>query len=314
MAPTERMRLQKFLSDAGVASRRRAEELIRAGHVLVNEEIVDALPAFVDPRTDRVRVGGRIVKAQRFLYFLVHKPKGFVCTNRDPEGRPRAVDLLPEGAGRLFSVGRLDVDSTGLLLMTNDGELGERLTHPRYGVPKTYHAEVRGRISAEHAVQLKAGIHLAEGKAHAAQVELLHSGLDRSALMITLHEGRNRQVRRMLARLGHKVRRLKRTHIGPLSIRGLPVGACRQLSDAELEALRRLAEQGAVAAADARRGTRRTPSRRSGPSKKRSAPTGKSPVRPPRGTVAPPGRTPGGRRGRDPDRDGPRGPQRRVIY
>ncbi|MEW6251945.1 MAG: pseudouridine synthase, partial [Planctomycetota bacterium] len=228
-----KVRLQKFLSDAGVASRRRAEELIEEGHVLVNNEVVSALPAFVDPRQDRVVVDGVAVRLQKLEYWMVHKPKGFVSTNRDPAGRRRVIDLLPERAARLFPVGRLDVDSTGLLLLTNDGELSERLTHPRYGLPRVYHVEVRGRVPHDIVGRLRGGVHLAEGKARATQVELLHAGSDASVLLVTLREGRNRQVRRMLARLGYPVKKLKRVEFGPLNLKGLPLGAARQLSPRE---------------------------------------------------------------------------------
>lgn len=236
-------RLQKFLSDAGVASRRKAEELILEGAVLVNGEVVDELPAFVNPREDKVVANGVPVRPQRHEYFLVHKPKNVVCTNRDPAGRPLAVDLLPEMRARLFPVGRLDADSTGLLLMTNDGELAERITHPRYGVPKTYRAEVRGQVPNELTEKLRKGLYLSEGKVRVSEVEIVHAARERSVLMITLREGRNRQVRRMLARLGYPVKKLKRVQIGPLSVRRLPVGAARRLTPKELDALREALEE-----------------------------------------------------------------------
>jgi len=238
-AAPQPVRLQKFLSDAGVASRRHAEELILEGRVTVNGKVVDHLPAFVNPQTDRVTVDGSPVRLQKLEYFLLHKPKNVVCTNHDPAGRLRAIDLLPKLPMPLFPVGRLDADSTGLLLMTNDGELAERIMHPRYGVPKTYRAEVRGRVPNDLPQRLKQGVYLAEGRARAARVEIVHASRERSVLMITLHEGRNRQVRRMLARLGYPVRTLKRVQIGPLSLRGLPVGAARRLTPKELTVLRR---------------------------------------------------------------------------
>lgn len=247
-AAAGKVRLQKFLSDAGVASRRHAEELILAGHVLVNDRVVDELPAFVNPRSDRVFVDGALVRVQRPEYFILHKPKNVVCTHRDPAGRTRAVDLLPEQVGRLFPVGRLDADSTGLLLMTNDGELAEQITHPRFGIPKTYRAEVRGRVPTDLPEQMRRGVYLAEGKAQATHVEITHAARDESVLMITLREGRNRQVRRMLARLGYPVRALKRVQIGPLSLRGLPVGGARRLAPGEIAALRKALEQAAARA------------------------------------------------------------------
>jgi 23S rRNA pseudouridine2605 synthase len=251
------VRLQKFLSDAGVASRREAEEIILEGRVSVNGRMVDSLPAFVEPATDEVRVDGARVHVAAHQYWLVHKPKNVLCTNSDPAGRVRACDLLPPQAGRLFPVGRLDADSTGLLLMTNDGELAQRVTHPRFGVPKTYRVEVRGRVPADVGARMTRGVYLAEGRAAATEVEVTHRSDERSVLLVTLCEGRNRIIRRMLARLGFAVRTLKRVQIGPLSLRNLPVGAARQLSDQELELLRR-----AIKAERTR--ARRAPTRRPG--------------------------------------------------
>ncbi len=237
-APADRMRLQRFLSDAGVASRRHAEEYILAGRVLVNGEIVDTLPAFVDPEHDKVIVDGTPVRTARLRYFLVHKPKGVVCTTRDPARRPRAIDLLPPIREKLFPVGRLDEDSSGLLLMTNDGELTQQITHPRFGIPKVYWVETRGRVPRDLPARLREGVHLSEGRVRAAEVEVVRSSNERSILTITLREGRNRQIRRMLARFGFPVRNLKRIQIGPLELKGLPSGACRELSERELRALR----------------------------------------------------------------------------
>jgi 23S rRNA pseudouridine2605 synthase len=238
-APRDKIRLQKFLSDAGVASRRHAEDLILEGRVLVNDVIVDELPAFVDPNSDVVVANGVRVRPQHNEYFICHKPKGVVCTNRDPAGRIRAVDLLPPMRMRLFPVGRLDVESTGLLLMTNDGELAEQVTHPRYGIPKTYRVEVKGNVSGDLIEKMKAGVHLAEGKARASDVVIHHTSRERSVLTVTLREGRNRQVRRMLAKLNHPVKSLKRIEIGPLTLKGLPVGASRRLRDGEVRELKR---------------------------------------------------------------------------
>jgi 23S rRNA pseudouridine2605 synthase len=171
-------------------------------------------------------------------YFILHKPKGVVCTHKDPAGRLRAVDLLPPTGAPLFPVGRLDADSTGLLLLTNDGDLAQRITHPRYGIEKVYRAEVRKAVSPEIVDQMKAGMFFAEGKVRASNVEITHRGRDHGVLMITLREGRNRQVRRMLAKLGYPVRTLKRLFIGQLSLKGLPVGSARRLTPREVAALR----------------------------------------------------------------------------
>lgn len=232
------VRLQKLLSDAGVASRRRAEELILEGRVLVNDEIVNTLPAFAVPGADRIICNGELVRFEPPRYFMLHKPKGYLCTDSDPGGRPRAVDLLPPGLPKLFPVGRLDMESTGLLLMTNDGELSERVTHPRFGVPKVYRAEVRGKVGGDVTARLLGGVHVAEGRVSASQVRVVHSAHDRSMLEITLREGRDRLVRRMLAQCGHKVRRLTRIRIGPLTLKGLPLGAARRLTPRELADLR----------------------------------------------------------------------------
>lgn len=257
---TKRIRLQKFLSEAGIASRRHAEQMIEAGRVLVNDEVVDQLPAFVDPTCDRVIVDGIPVRKDAPEYFIMHKPRGVVCTNRDPAGRPRAIDLLPPIEARLYVVGRLDVDSSGLLLMTNDGELAEEITHPRLGIPKIYRVEVRGQVPGDIIEKMKKGVHLAEGKVSASDVEVVRRTRESSILKITLREGRNRQVRRMLAKFDHPVKTLKRVQIGPLSLRELPVGACRRITARELKELRK-----AVRVASARPAN--DASRRSGPHK-----------------------------------------------
>lgn len=233
------MRLQKFLSDAGVASRRRAEELILEGHVLVNDRLVDALPAFVDPQRDRVIVDGDPVRVQPLEYWMLHKPKGVACAVQDSAGRRRAIDFLPDGCPRMLVVGRLDVESSGLLLLTNDGELAQRIAHPRCGIPSLYRVEVRGQAEQDLAQRLKRGVHLAEGRASAMEAVVLHRSRDASALDVLLREDCNRQLRRMLARLGHKVTAMRRIEIGPLSLKGLPVGGCRRLNAWELGALRR---------------------------------------------------------------------------
>lgn len=263
-----KIRLQRFLSDAGVASRRRAEEMILEGRVLVNNRIVETLPAFVDPRSDRVIVDGDVVRVQPHVYFIMHKPKNVVCTNKDPAGRTRAIDLLPPDLPqRLFPVGRLDADATGLLLLTNDGELTEQLTHPRYGLPKVYRVEVRGRATPDVVERLQRGVYTSEGKARVTDVELAHSGADRSVLIITVREGRERLLRRMLANLGHPVKAMKRLQVGPLELKGLPLGACRRLSEAERRLLYEAIEESHAVAREASR-VRRAKRRRRGASTK----------------------------------------------
>lgn len=253
-----RVRLHKYLADNGVASRRQAEELVREGRVLVNDEIVDELPAFVDPTQDRVVVDGRLVRPQRLEYFLINKPRGVVCTHRDPEGRVRAVDLLPPDAARCFPVGRLDAESTGLLLMTNDGDLAQRVTHPRFGLPKRYRVTCKGRVPAELPEQMSKGVYLSDGKARADDVTVAHRGHSESILDITLHEGRNRQIRRMLARLGFPVKQLKRVAIGPLTSHKLPSGGARRLTREELSTLLRALPEAPAPLDRTRRKRRRT--------------------------------------------------------
>ena len=234
-----RERLQKVLAAAGFGSRRACEEMILAGRVRVNGRPVRSLPVLVNPDADEISVDGRRIRAERKVYYLLNKPKGVFCTQRDPAGRTRAVDLLVGVRERVYPVGRLDADSQGLLLMTNDGDLAAVLTHPRYGVPKTYRARVGGRIGSEHIEHLRRGVWLSGGKTRPARVRLVYGSGTHSVLEITLHEGRNRQVRRMLAKLGHPVRELTRIRIGRLSLRGLGPGQFRPLRPDEVAALRR---------------------------------------------------------------------------
>jgi 23S rRNA pseudouridine2605 synthase len=232
-------RLQKVMAEAGIASRRHCEQMIREGLVKVNGQVVTKLPVLVDPQQDRIVASGRRLKFEPKVYYLQNKPKKVVCTNYDPQGRRRAVDLLSGVKERVYPVGRLDADSKGLLILTNDGELANLLTHPRYGVVKTYVAQIKGRIAGEDLAKLKKGMYLAEGRASAEQVKILRRGPKRSLLEISLREGRNRQIRRMLLRLGHPVHQLTRVGIGRLTLRGLGLGKYRPLTDAEVKSLRR---------------------------------------------------------------------------
>lgn len=241
------IRIQKLLAEAGVASRRAVEQMVLDGRITVNRSPVTALPCFVDPDAgDQVHVDGQLVRLRggRCVYFLVNKPRGVVCTQQDPAGRPRVIDLVPGLRQRVYCVGRLDLDSTGLVILTNDGPLTQRLTHPRYGVPKTYVVQIDGRLSAEEVAKLKRGVHLDGRRTGAAAIKVLRRGRDKSLLQVTLTEGRNREIRRILARLGHKVRRLKRTAIGPVTDRGLKVGSFRPLRAFEVAKLRRLGAAG----------------------------------------------------------------------
>ena len=242
-------RLHKVMAEAGLASRRACERYVEEGRVAVNGRTVTSLPVWVDPSQDRIELDGKpVVTGQPTgpTYLMLNKPRRVISTNRDPEGRTRAIDLVPH-SHHLFCVGRLDADSTGLLLLTDDGDLAQRLTHPRYQVPKTYRVTIKGALDEEGIEKLRRGIYLADkdgasaAKAHAADVRLLRRDRDRTRLEITLREGRNREIRRMLARLGHRVHRLQRTAIGSLQLKGLASGEWRRLSRHELRALRETA-------------------------------------------------------------------------
>ena len=232
------LRLQKVLAAAGVDSRRKCEELILDGAVRVNRKVVDKLPAFVDPEKDLIIVNGRKIHAAQKVYFLLNKPRGVICTNRDPHGRKKAIDLV-SARERIFCVGRLDADTTGIIILTNDSELANRLTHPRYGLAKTYVVRVKGEIAGERLEKLKRGIWLAEGKTGRASVKILKRGHKESLIEVTIRQGLNRQVRRMLAKVGLPVRALTRTRIGKLTTRGLGVGKFRALTKAEVAYLKK---------------------------------------------------------------------------
>jgi 23S rRNA pseudouridine2605 synthase len=233
-------RLQKVLAAAGVDSRRKCEELILEGAVRVNRKVVDRLPAFVDAEKDVITVDGRRIAAVRKVYFLLNKPKRVICTNTDPQGRKKAIDLVP-AAERIFCIGRLDVDTSGLIILTNDSELANRLTHPRYGLPKTYVVRVKGQIVGRTAEKLKAGVWLAEGKTSGVSVKILERGHEESLIEVTVRQGLSQDIRRMLARVGLRVKSLRRTQIGKLTARGLGVGQFRRLSEAEVRHLKKTA-------------------------------------------------------------------------
>ena len=227
------------MAAAGVDSRRNCEELILDGAVRVNRKVVDELPAFADAEKDVITVHGKRVHAAQKVYFLFNKPKGVICSNSDPQGRKMAIDIV-KTAERIFCVGRLDVDTTGIIVLTNDSEMANKLTHPRYGLPKTYVVRVRGLIQGETAEKLKRGIWLSDGKTGRASVKILKRSYKESSIEITIRQGLNRQVRRMLAAVGLKVKSLKRTRIGRLNERGLGVGKFRRLSKAEVAYLKRV--------------------------------------------------------------------------
>jgi 23S rRNA pseudouridine2605 synthase len=235
------LRLNKYLAHAGVGSRRHSDDLIAAGRVKVNGEAIRDLGRRINPDTDKVSVDDHPVRAERHVYWAVHKPRGYLCTNHDPAGRPLALDLVPHVDQRVYTVGRLDEDSEGLLLLTNDGDLAQQLMHPRYGVEKTYEVQVAGSPSPADLRQLTTGVWLAEGRVKARHVKRFKRQGDSTWLKIVLAEGKNREIRRMLARLNHKVMRLRRVAIGPVRLDRLPKGKSRKLSLPEVEALRRIA-------------------------------------------------------------------------
>jgi 23S rRNA pseudouridine2605 synthase len=231
-------RLQKFLARAGVASRRAAEEIIQAGRVAVNGQVVTAMGVKVDPDRDEVKVDGRTVKVQSVLVtIMLHKPSGYVCTTRDPEGRRIVTELLGHRTDRLYPVGRLDYDATGLLLLTNDGKLAYRLTHPSYLVPRTYRVTVTGEASRETLRQLAAGVDL-DGRIVYPEVAVIKREPEKTVLEITVHEGRYHLIKRLMEQVGHPVMKLKRIAFGPLRLEGLPRGTFRELTRREIEALK----------------------------------------------------------------------------
>ncbi|MFP4140543.1 MAG: pseudouridine synthase [Planctomycetota bacterium] len=261
----DKLRIQKFLSRMGVASRRASEELVEEGRVQINGTTVRELPVFVDPDVDTVSVDGKALPRPESMregrvYVLLNKPRGVVCTQSDPEGRPRAVDLVPNMGKRVYCVGRLDMESTGLIVLTNDGELTEHLTHPRYEVVKTYVVEIPTQVAGDDIETIKAGVYIDGKRTQRSGVKVLKRNRDRTLLEIRLTEGRNREIRRMLAGCGYKVRRLHRKAIGPITDRGLKIGSHRPMSPPEVDALRNAGTEPGKPAA--RRGRKKTHRRR----------------------------------------------------
>lgn len=238
-ADAEGVRLQKVLAQAGVASRRAAEILIDEGRVEVNGKPVTAQGLRVDPARDAIRVDGkRIPPPRRHAYLVFNKPKGVVCTMHDPEGRPTITDYLGRHSReRLYHVGRLDTDTEGMLLLTNDGDFAARMMHPRYELPKTYVAEVTGLVQESTVSRLRKGVRLEDGPIKPDQVRLGTRTPSRTMVTIVVHEGRNRLIRRLFDAVGHPVRQLARTRIGPVRMGQLPSGTLRELTREELGAL-----------------------------------------------------------------------------
>ena len=238
------IRLQRFLAMAGAGSRRHCEEFILAGRVTVDRETIRELGFRVVPGDQDVRLDGERVRVERKTWYLLNKPTGYLCTNNDPDGRPRVIDLFPKDRERLFTVGRLDENSQGLLLVTNDGDLAHRLAHPRYRVPRVYQVQVAGIPDRELLEQLKRGLYFAEGRFKVADARLVTVRKSSAVLELVLMEGQNREIRRLLAKVGHKVQRLERVALGPLELGDLPVGSYRLLTPQEIAALSKLVAGG----------------------------------------------------------------------
>ncbi len=229
------IRLQKLLAQSGVASRRKCEELMLDGQVEVDGEVVTRLGTKVDPRTAVIRVAGkRLPPVSEKVYLVLNKPRGVVSTMSDPEGRTDLGELVADRPERLFHVGRLDTDTSGLILLTNDGDFAQRMAHPSYEVDKTYVAEVDGEVYRRTIKQLLEGVALEDGPVTVRRARIVQTADSKSIVELVIHEGRNRIVRRLLDHVGHPVRRLTRTAIGPVQLGKLPVGQMRELSGAEL--------------------------------------------------------------------------------
>ncbi len=232
------------MADSGLASRRKAEEMIVQGRVTVNGRVVRELGTKIDPERDHVKVDGRHLKpVPPSVFLMLNKPKGYVSSLSDPAGRPTIKDLLTGVGLRVFPVGRLDYDSEGLMLLTNQGELAQALLHPRYHVSKTYLIKVKGVLSEEQITSLERGVELEDGRTAPAAVKKIRKVEENSWLEVTIHEGRKHQVKRMLESVGHPVLKLTRVRFGPLSLGDLPHGQYRYLTDREANALRTLVRE-----------------------------------------------------------------------
>jgi 23S rRNA pseudouridine2605 synthase len=289
------LRLQKLLADAGIASRRKAEELIVQGRVTVDGVVITRLGEKADPSND-IRVDGEQIKPQPKAYILLNKPTGVLTTAWDPQDRPKVMDLLGDVKEAVRPVGRLDVDTEGLLLLTNDGELAYRLTHARYGVPKVYHAEIQHPLKKVELRKLREGIELDEGVTAPAHAGMLERTVGRPVVEIVIFTGWYRQVRRMLEAIGHPVIRLKRVAIGPIGLGTLPLGKWRRLNPAETATLRAaVAFAQPVPAARPAATTQPTGSRKpaasQSPSKTSRSPQEKRPARKPQTAAPAPRRT-----------------------
>jgi 23S rRNA pseudouridine2605 synthase len=237
-------RIQKILAKAGIASRREGERMVMEGRVMVNGKVIDALGFKADPLKDHIKVDGkRIALFEPKMALLLNKPRGYLSTVKDPEGRPTVLDLLKNVRCRIYPVGRLDFDAEGLLLLTNDGELANILAHPKFSIPKTYLVKVRGVPEEKKLARLKRGVMLEDGKARVISCSILRHREKNSWLRVVVTEGRSHLVKRICAAIGHSVLKLKRIQLGPIQLGDLPFGQFRYLTAEELKKLKRLKSQ-----------------------------------------------------------------------
>ncbi len=238
-----KVRLQKILADAGIASRRKAEELIREGRVSVNGVVITEMGYKASPTEDHIKVDGKLIKpkTQKFVYFMFNKPKKVMCTVEDPEGRQTIIDFVrTKIKERVWPVGRLDYHSEGLVILTNDGELTLRLTHPRYKVAKVYEVKVKDLPSEEKLDKLRKGVYLEDGKTQPCEITFIKTTRENSRFKVVLSEGKKQQIRRMFMKIGHPVMKLKRVEYGPLKLGKLPIGSFRPLTEKELAELKKV--------------------------------------------------------------------------
>ena len=258
-------RLHKVMAAAGAGSRRECEGFIAQGRVTVDGEVVRELGTKVDPERSEIRLDDERLKLTRPVYYMLNKPRGVISTRRDEMGRPTVVDLIPGTPKRIYPVGRLDAESVGLVLLTNDGELAQRLTHPSFEIPKTYEVRVKGPVSGETLNRLKKGVWLADGRARVEGTTIRKRRKGVTDLVVTLHEGKNREIRRVMAKIGHAVLWLRRVAIGTLKLGTLKEGHHRKLTAAEVAALKHLAETSAKQRGSGKR--TRSSRRRRGPAR-----------------------------------------------
>jgi 23S rRNA pseudouridine2605 synthase len=238
-----RIRLQRFLAACGLGSRRACEQYISDGRVTIDGQTVEGLGATVNPSIQKIALDGERLRMERKKYYVLNKPPGFLCTNADPSGRRRAIDLFPKGGPRLFTVGRLDENSTGVLVVTNDGDLAEKMAHPRSQIFRTYHLQVAGHPTREIYESLKEGLHFSDGRFRVLSIKSLKKVGQSTWLEVVLSQGHNRELRRLFARVGHKVLKLTRIAFGPVRLGRLKLGEFRDLTLPELESLHSLAEK-----------------------------------------------------------------------